>query len=33
MVQQDKSWQLKSDGLNEWVFSTQAHPLKVKSLH
>ncbi|KAF2107020.1 glycoside hydrolase family 47 protein [Lophiotrema nucula] len=26
----DAPWQLRSDGNMEWIFSTQAHPLKVK---
>ncbi|KAF2192369.1 glycoside hydrolase family 47 protein [Zopfia rhizophila CBS 207.26] len=29
--QEDAPWQLKSNGKNEWVFTTQAHPLRVKA--
>jgi mannosyl-oligosaccharide alpha-1,2-mannosidase len=26
---QDDSWQVEDNGVNQWVFNTEAHPFKV----
>jgi mannosyl-oligosaccharide alpha-1,2-mannosidase len=27
--EQDNVWQVENNGVNQWVFSTEAHPFKV----